>query len=246
MTNTNMNGGTYSGGIVGIMGTEGEITNCYAAGTITNTRENTSSHISGGILGLPSGDCPALKISNCVALQDFIAYRVEAGGERTSFRIQGHGTRVATRTNNYAATELVMKNIETPVSVTGANVALNGKDGADVPLATAKTSAFYEGLGWDFTNTWEIVEGASFPTLKRNSTGIKYPVQEVNTLNASAFKDVLTVKGLVPGEKLNVYTTLGQLISGKTATSPETTLSLPASGIYLVSSGNRTVKVINK
>jgi hypothetical protein len=248
LSHINMNGGTYSGGIVGITGEEGIITNCYAAGTITNTSQAASTHVSGGILGLPVGsnDNPGQEISNCVALQDFIAYRT-ADAVRTSFRVQGHGSRNVTRTNNYAATELVMKDVETVVPVTGATVALDGKDGADVTLATAKTQAFYESLGWDFTNTWQINEGNAYPTLKGGlPTGFKVPQLDKNRLQVSAFNGVLTVKGLVPGEKLNVYTPLGQVVSGKTVTSTETTVSLPASGIYLVSSGNRTVKVINK
>jgi hypothetical protein len=248
--NPSMNGGSYCGGIAGIAGTEGKITNCYAAGTITNNNTvatNTSSHISGGILGLPSADSPLLEVYNCVALQDFISYKKTASETgRTSFRIQGHDVRNVTRTNNYASAGLIMKDVETAVPVTGVTVAADGKDGADVALATAKTKAFYEGLNWDFTNTWEIVEGTSFPTLKSVPTGVKYPKTDVNSLKASAFNGVLTVKGLVPGEKLNVYTALGQAVSGKTATSPEATISLPASGIYLVSSGNQTVKVINK
>jgi hypothetical protein len=200
-------------------------------------------------MGLPNNDSPGVEISKCVALQDFIAYRVDGTGTssaRATFRIQGHATRTTTKSNNYAAAELVMKDVETVVPVTGETVALDGKDGADVALATAKTQAFYTGLGWDFTNTWTIAEGASFPTLKSGATSVKYPKQEVNTLKASASNGVLTVKGLVPGEKINVYTALGQVISSKTATSRETTLNLPTPGIYLVSSANRTIKVIGK
>jgi hypothetical protein len=120
----------------------------------------------------------------------------------------------------------------------------NSSEGANKTLAELQAAATYTGLGWDFTNTWTIEEGVSFPTLKYGTTtGIQSP-KTVNTLQASASNGVLTVKGLVAGEPVRVYTVQGTTIARQVATRSESTINLPATGVYIVTAGNKAVKVV--
>jgi hypothetical protein len=243
-----MNGASYVGGIVGLIRTEGIIENCYATGSINNVKLEgstvTSTYYSGGITGRAEATSGVIK--NSVALQTAI---INSTASATAWRVRGGNATSDTQvhapvTNCYAITDMDFKN--DGVTVTKSSTDANSADGADVTPAAAKTAAFYTGLGWDFTNVWTIEEGASYPTLRTNPVGNRSPESVNSALNAFAYNGVLTVKGLVEGEKVSVYTVLGQLVSSKVATASEVTVSLPAQGIYVVAAGNRSVKVVNK
>jgi hypothetical protein len=242
-----MNGGSYRGGIAGIIKTEGIIENCYATGVIYNEipagSTLTSTMYSGGIVARAEQEQGVIR--NSVALQTAI-YTNPVSDKGSAWRIRG-GTPTQTSapvTNCYAIDNMDFKTAGESVIKTSTDA--NSPDGADVTPAAAKTAKFYTDLGWDFTNVWTIEEGVSFPTLRQGTgTGIQLPRLAANTLKASALNGVLTIKGLVAGEKVRVYTSLGQTISERTATASETTVHLPVSGIYIVAAGNKAVKVKN-
>ncbi|MDR2806347.1 MAG: hypothetical protein LBB85_12075 [Dysgonamonadaceae bacterium] len=246
-TGDKLNGGSYAGGLIGLFG-EGIIDHCYAAGTVDNFKLDERNAILGasGILGRAGTGAGTAKtapveITNTVALQTELKFSDSATNGRCSFRIQGYYSSDATLTNNYALSSMVLTDSINVVSVSGTTA--DSKDGADVALATAQTKAFYEGLGWDFASVWKIKEGESFPSLQAaGTTGISAPKTTASALKAFASKGVLTVRGAKPGEKINVYTVLGQKIHSGTAT----TISLPAGGIYVVTSGAQAIKIINK
>ncbi|MDR0863488.1 MAG: hypothetical protein LBO74_00970 [Candidatus Symbiothrix sp.] len=161
-----VNIGTYIGGIVGINYAKLTINNCFAAGAIENITSKTDrnyTNITGGIVGSIGVNGT---VTNSVALQTAISAQRPGnyGGnpDQTAFRIRGSST--GTLTNNYASDAIVITDsVGTVVPVTSTDAA--SPQGADVTLADAQTAAFYTGLGWDFTNIWEITAGG-FPTLK--------------------------------------------------------------------------------
>jgi hypothetical protein len=242
-----MNASSYNGGITGLIKNYVKIENCYAAGAIINElpagSSITSSMYSGGITS--RADAASGQIKNSVALQTTIS---SSNAGTTSWRVRG-GTSNQTNapvTNCYAVSNMEFK--VNGAVVTKSSTDASSPDGANVTLAAAKTAKFYTDLGWDFTNIWTIEEGVSFPTLrpKGSTTGIQSPGLVNNTLKVSASNGILTVKGLVAGESIRVYTVLGQIVSSRIANNTEESISLPVSGIYLVSAGNQTVKVVNK
>ena len=56
---------------------------------------------------------------------------------------------------------------------------------------------------------------------------------------------MLHVRGLTVGESWSLYNINGVLIYRSIATTDEATLALPERGLYLIQSGNRTVKTVN-
>ncbi|KAA6300103.1 MAG: hypothetical protein EZS26_003754, partial [Candidatus Ordinivivax streblomastigis] len=153
-----INGATHIGGIVGIFDSpQGSVTNCYAAGTISNFggTNTIGAHYSGGIASrVTSGS-----VSGCVALQTSIASVLEA----STHRVRGYVTAAAPLTNNYANAEMAITLAGVSAEIIGVGADSDG--GADVTLTDAKTQTFYTGLGWDFNSTWTIKAGA-YPTLK--------------------------------------------------------------------------------
>jgi hypothetical protein len=74
--------------------------------------------------------------------------------------------------------------------------------------------------------------------------------EPVETLRATSLKayvqdGTLHVTGLTPGASWKVYTMTGVLIYQSTATGAETKTSLPTRGLYIVTDGKTTLKVVN-
>jgi len=78
-----------------------------------------------------------------------------------------------------------------------------------------------------------------------NNTGINNILQE-KTLAAWMQNGTLHVSGLTAGKSWSVYDVSGKLVSQSIANSETADIPLFESGVYLVSSGTNTVKVINK
>jgi hypothetical protein len=55
---------------------------------------------------------------------------------------------------------------------------------------------------------------------------------------------LLHVEGLTIGETLNIYSTTGALVYQSVATSKEMDIPLKAEGVYIIQSGERSVKVV--
>jgi hypothetical protein len=71
------------------------------------------------------------------------------------------------------------------------------------------------------------------------------PLAQPTPLSAYVQNGRLYITGLTPGQSWSLYSITGALISNKTPTTSEAELSLPARGIYIIHSGNNTIKVVN-
>jgi hypothetical protein len=74
-------------------------------------------------------------------------------------------------------------------------------------------------------------------------TGIDYP--QASELTVVSINGALRIGGLTVGESVSVYTLQGILVSRKVAISTEQEVQLPA-GIYIVATGEKRVKALNK
>jgi len=163
-----------AGGIVGYEDqySAATISNCYNTGSVSVTSSNTAS--AGGIVGYVYG---STIISNCYNTGDVIAsatssfYSAYAGG------IAGYAYGPTIISNCYfLAGQMTTKGISS-ADVLGFGIYTNADDGIGDQASGAKTteqmmptladaqngnSIYYIGSGgWDFTNTWTIIEGAN-------------------------------------------------------------------------------------
>jgi hypothetical protein len=156
--------------VAGNIFTGGRVENCYATGDVTGT---SSGAYAGGVAGLVNGSleyCYATgtvrgdevggvagtfitKVTACVGLNKNVI-----GGYYTG-RVAG-GSYYNSLTGN-AGLDTMQRNGS---STTWTNVGANANDGSDVTDATAKTLAFWTGLGWS-TAIWNF-DGVNCPTLK--------------------------------------------------------------------------------
>ncbi|MDR3219706.1 MAG: hypothetical protein LBU22_12165 [Dysgonamonadaceae bacterium] len=250
ISSTKASGDTWMGGIVGTPyqgdATSAPITieKCFATGKVEANAANTSSRV-GGIVGRIydiSGSVNPITISNSVGAQE----SVSSGGTSTTAANRIYASHSSggnySITNNYGYVGMVVLRSGASATITSS---ATGAGGLNKTLAELKSRSTYTGLGWDFTNIWQIEEGLSFPTLKGvgGSTGIKTaPV--VNTLKASASNGILRITGLVAGETLRVYTLQGVNIWSRTVKSLEQNIPVQGHGIYIVVAGEKHVKVV--
>jgi hypothetical protein len=82
-----------------------------------------------------------------------------------------------------------------------------------------------------------------FATVEGPGTGIDSP--QAGDLTAVSVNGTLKISGLTVGEPVSVYTLQGILVSRKVALSTEQEVKLPA-GIYIVATGEKRVKALNK
>jgi hypothetical protein len=245
ITTTRASGDAFIGGIIGTPFIDnvntGPVTidKCFATGTVSVTPTNSAARtggISGRLNDRPEAISP-VTISHSVAAQESLT---SAGG--TTRRIYpSHSTDgYFLVISNYAYSGMLING----APITSANE--DNSQGLDKTLAQLHVAATYAALGWDFTNTWTIEEGVSFPTLKQISpaTGVQSP-KVAASLTAFASKGALTLEGLVAGESVYVYTVQGTTVAKLIAKGEKQTINLPAPGIYIVSSGTKVAKVIN-
>jgi uncharacterized repeat protein (TIGR02543 family) len=154
--------GTNAGGLVGR--NYGDISKCYAAGDV-----NYAEHNAGGLVGWNGGAAPST-ITDCYATGNVTG---ETSGGLVAFT--GNGSTIE---NSYSVG-----------MVTGSSVYVGGLVGYrysgtttnsywDTETSMLETSGSGTGKtttemmqqatfsGWDFTNTWEITEGVTYPTLR--------------------------------------------------------------------------------
>lgn len=146
---------SWTGGIVGLMDRNGDVSNvikyCYNTGNISNNGSGAA-----GIVGRAEG---ALISENKNTPQ--IHYNVNLAPQVKSARIVGACDAVDKMNleGNYSLNAtLVNGNPITDGTTTNSN-------GADVTAEDAKTEAFYSDLGWNFTDVWKIEEG-EYPVLQ--------------------------------------------------------------------------------
>lgn len=124
------------------------------------------------------------------------------------------------------------------------------------------TQAPYEGLGWNFADTWTMLDGAvyKYPVLATvpvsdailsgTTTGIESVRDERPAVEVKAAGGMLVISGTEAGAIVSVYDMRGVAVASATAAGTEVSLELPSAGFYIVSvvsDGNAfTAKVINR
>lgn len=76
-------------------------------------------------------------------------------------------------------------------------------------------------------------------------TGINTPKFEGNKVRCDASNNILTISNLESGDKVEVYSILGTLISSQKATSDMLALPLNGKGVFIVKTKTTTTKVVN-
>ncbi|MDR1932061.1 MAG: hypothetical protein LBQ57_04460 [Spirochaetales bacterium] len=161
--NISYSGSAYEVGVGGLIGQSdaGIITKSYSRGTVSGTNTGGKGAFIGGISGenwMQSG--VRVAISNCAALNGSLTHT--GGGSVTINRIAPN-----TNADGYSNAVTFSSNIaNSAMTVTGGTFTektASGRDGADADAKPAQS--VFEGLGWDFTNTWEI-GGDGYPVLQ--------------------------------------------------------------------------------
>jgi len=80
--------------------------------------------------------------------------------------------------------------------------------------------------------------------IEEKTTGSGEDIQ-ANPLKAYILGGQLHVRGLTEGKVWSVYSASGMLVYRGVATSDEMTISLSALGVFIIQSGDRTLKVSN-
>jgi hypothetical protein len=107
----------------------------------------------------------------------------------------------------------------------------------------------YDALITDLTLSLEDGTSVTQPettiplNVNRNITGAE--TVSDGKLTVSARDGVLKIRGLETGKAFSVYNMQGALIYSGKATAPEATVNLYARGVYVVVSGNQSIKAVN-
>ena len=177
-----INDNSSSGGIIGLVSNANvEVSDCYSNGRINGT-------CSGGIIGMvdkyysESLSCYVRKCySNCHAIEGCTVGGVIGGLGKYSYIYIGNSV----ATNGLISGEIEACRIsQTPrlgyyennLALNSSSILIGGEkqpipddsenNGTNTGLSTLKLQATYEGLGWDFADTWQIEETESFPYFK--------------------------------------------------------------------------------
>ena len=144
-----INGSAYLGGIIG-NGNDCTINYCYANGSVLGDS------VIGGIAGCLDGDS---QVKSCVATQDVI--NAISG---TIGRIYGYATSscsMGTAGTNEANRAMTTMNV---VSGGKQLTVIDGEQhGTSLGKGLLKYKSTYQGIGWDFSNDWTILETESYP-----------------------------------------------------------------------------------
>jgi hypothetical protein len=149
----------YAAGIIGFVYQQGgPVTRCYARGTITVVN---SRHYAAGIAG--SLQAATVSVSNCVALTPEITGTTTSLTYAILHRVVSQLSQ-GTITNNRAYSGMTLKaiinGVESPATI--GEPSPDGLEGSD--CVQKPDQAFYEALGWDFTNVWQMA--GEYPALR--------------------------------------------------------------------------------
>ena len=188
-TNGIIKGNESIGGIVGYieqnMGSLG-ISKCYSNNSIIEGKNCV-----GGIFG--NSTVNDIQISKNVSLNEVIS------SDNNLYRIGNNGG----FDNNLAwvLTQMLLNGAKQPIPDD------SGANGTSTGLSTLKLQATYEGLGWDFADTWQIEETESFPyfknqtappyfqqALKKGDTNLSGQCAEAGTVSVCIGDKVYTVQ----------------------------------------------------
>ena len=85
-----------------------------------------------------------------------------------------------------------------------------------------------------------------FDSIDLTIYGVGITLPKAAALNAFGENGTLTVQGLVAGEPFSVHNAQGVLIYRGIAKASEAAISAPVKGVYIITSGDKTLKMINK
>ena len=189
-------------------------------------------------------------------LHDIAAYKT--GETATIVTLSGTGnTRTLTMPSYSVSIKATFEAITYNITVQNDGNGTATANPASAIIGTVITLTPTAKSGYQFKG-WQIISGeltiagnkftmpASDVTIKvlfNLTTGIgELPLE--TPLKAWTHSDLLHVSGLTEGTALSIYSVSGALIYHAIAASKEATIALPAQGIYIVKSGNQTVKVV--
>jgi hypothetical protein len=146
VSNTGSNNFSQLGGIIAVSANT-NIENCYAAGTLSNSNGGPSYSATGGISSVAN-----ISVGNSAALQSAVSDNSNRLG-----RVQNNqttGTLAVVLTNNYAFSGMTLNGSSVTDDATAPQ---NSRNGLGKTAAQLKQRSTYEtGLGWDFTNVWDM------------------------------------------------------------------------------------------
>ena len=223
-SHNHINGNSNIGGVSGDnfnydSGNNGNITtsDCFTNGRIKGNESI------GGIVGYIEKNKGSLDISKCYSNNSIIEGKNYVGGifgNSTANNIQTSGNvslnEVISSDNNlyrignkggfdnnlaWVLTQMLLNSAKQPIPDD------SGANGTSTGLSTLKLQATYEGLGWDFADTWQIEETESFPyfknqtappyfqqALKKGDTNLSGQCAEAGTVTVSIDDKVYTVQ----------------------------------------------------
>ncbi|MDR2914570.1 MAG: hypothetical protein LBV74_07045 [Tannerella sp.] len=241
--------GNYTGGLLGEVA-GGLITQCYANSTVAG-KSNT-----GGLVGGLSGTLNT--ISNCYVMGR-VSGRFGTGG------LIGHAATNGTISKSYSAC-----NVTSSGNAIGAFV---GYRDISIANCYYLKSGFYQQneigntgmtsltedemksennfVGFDFSEIWDIHEGECYPFLREIENNIPDSPTKNETLTngkkpfySFMTGNLLHIKGLSLGKPFAIYNLQGQAIYSGFISSEIQNITLPAKGIYIITSEEYSIKVV--
>jgi hypothetical protein len=180
-----VSGNDYVGGLVGYNASSSNISNCYSTGVVSG------SSIVGGLVGY---NASSSNISNCYSSASVYGYSVVGGlvgsNEYNSTLINSYCTG-AVSGNQYVG-GLVGSKYSATVSNSCYNSETSGQSdtGKGAPLNTAQMKQSANFSTWNFTNTWGIIEGNTYPALRAINNNA--PFAFADTLNVAGSCSIIT------------------------------------------------------
>ena len=181
----------------------GLVEKCYAVGNIS------SQNYGAGVIGYNDGENAIIRY--CAAMSQIIDVRFESQSAQSG----GYGQRILggfkngapdPEMNNYAWKSMQLSVNELPQKVS--DDVMNGTAKKGVDLMTAST---YQGLGWDFTDMWNIVEGEKYPYLRNNVAEVKKAERIIPTVVVPFAIDGLAYTGASQALVSSGSTTVGDM-----------------------------------
>lgn len=231
------------GGLIGVA-SDTRIENSYYTGTVKITHVDAliaDNRDGAGIVSRIEGGINSMR--SVVSL----ASTVVSGSGNEFICYGAGGTRLNEFINCYTCNDMVLNPL---VNLTRGDQLPRATDLQKRPLADFQTQAFYESLGWDFTNVWKMDAATSlYPIFKAKSgTGVStVNADKDRNLNVYSSQGALILQAKNPAE-VWIYNVAGTLIQRLDVQTTENVQL--ARGIYVVKSVSgrnvEAVKVINK
>lgn len=206
-----------TGGIVGD-NSSGSISECYNTGNLTVESPENSSYI-GGILGKKTGSTYTLSITDCFNGGTLVGQGTTRGGGIFGYGVSNNTTISNCYNVGAINVETYYGGIAADIGVTYEGVFSNcyfadtcdNGIGSGTDTVTSKTLTELKQQatfsGFDFTDTWEIIEGLRYPVLQKTSfeyvTGVS--IDEILGLDVGTSKTLIPI--FIPSDASNHHVT---------------------------------------